>query len=100
MEFLLYYSLLSYLSNIELDGILLIAFHFKYRKTLCESNYSLRMSIMKFKDEDILINNGEWNKQGHGILFVYRYNDLYDHNYTTGTISMNGKARFLHLNIE
>jgi hypothetical protein len=86
--------------QIELDGLFVNAFHFLYRKTHGENNYSIVISIMKFKDADVSINNGEWNEQGCGILFVYRYNGIYNNNYNKDTISINGKALYLHLNIE
>jgi len=58
------------------------------------------MSIIKFNDAYISINNGELNKQGQVILFVYLLNVIYYHNYIKDTISMNRKTRFLRLYME
>ena len=86
--------------HIELDGTFVNAFHFRYRKIIGENKYSSRMSIIKFTDADISINDGERNEHGSGKLFVYRYNGVYDHDYDYDNIAMNGKAWFLHIEMK
>ena len=86
--------------HIELDGTFVSAFHFKYRKAIGENKYSLRMSIIKFTDADISVNDGELNEHGSGILFVYRYKGVYDIDYDNDTIAMNGKAWFLNIDMK
>ena len=86
--------------HIKLDGTFVNAFHFKYRKALSKDNYSLRMSIIKFIDAEISVNDNEWIAYGSGRLFIYRYNGLYDHNNDNNNLSMNGKARFLYIDMQ
>jgi len=86
--------------HIELDGTFVSAFHFKYRKAIGENIYSLRMSIIKFTDADISVNDGDINYHGSGILFVYRYKGVYNVDYDNDTILMNGKAWFLRIDMK
>ena len=65
--------------TIELDGTFAGAFHILYHKAIGQDRYGLGMSIIKFADADISINDGEFDECGSGVLFVFHYRGIYDH---------------------
>jgi len=86
--------------TIKLYGTFDGAIHFRYRKIIGEDKYFIGISIIRFKDADVDINEGEFNYHGSGILFVYRYRGLYDHNLETGSLSIDGKGLLINLKIK
>jgi hypothetical protein len=83
--------------HIELDGYFDKAYHFIYSKNPVNDICSLIMSVIRFNDADISINDHEWSDHGSGTLFIIRYNGLYDHDSLEDTLIMDGDARFLKI---
>jgi len=83
--------------QIELYGKFGNAIHFNYRKTIIKDIYSIGMSIIRFNDADVSINDGELTDYGNGILFLYRYRGIYDHDSIGDTLIIDGNASFLKL---
>jgi hypothetical protein len=91
---------LSYISKnykIELNGKFDRAIHFIYRKTINKDEYSIGISIIRFNDAEISINDNEINEYGNGILLLYRYRGIYDHDSMKDTLIINGSASFFKL---
>ena len=55
------------------------------------------MSIIRFSEADVSINDGEITECGSGILFLYRYRGIYDHDSLNDSLIINGDASFLKL---
>ena len=83
--------------HIELVGYFNRAFHFIYIKNPVNDIHSLMMSIIRFNDADVLINDNEFCNQGSGILFIFLYSGVYDHDSIEDTLIMNGDALFLKI---
>lgn len=86
--------------TIELDGTFAGAFHILYHKAIGKGNYGLGMSIIKFTNADININDGEFDECGSGVMFVFHYRGIYDHDIEEDTLSMNGRAWFVQVNMD
>jgi hypothetical protein len=83
--------------KIELNGKFDRAFHFIYRKTINKDEYSIGISIIRFNEAEISINDGEITEYGNGILLLYRFRGIYDHDSMEDTLIINGIASFLKL---
>ena len=83
--------------NIELNGKFVRAFHFLYHKTIIKDTYSIGMSIIRFSEADVSINDGEITEYGSGLLFLYRYRGIYDHDSINDSLIIDGSASFLKL---
>lgn len=92
-----YNKILSNKYHIELDGYFDRAFHFMYFRNPVNDIYSLMMSVIRFDDADVSINDNEWSDHGNGVLFIFFYNGVYDHDSSEDTLIMNGDAWFLKI---
>jgi hypothetical protein len=55
------------------------------------------MSIIRFSEADVSINDGEITEYGSGLLFLYRYKGIYDHDSIKDSLIIDGSASFLKL---
>jgi len=90
---------LSLRDKISLDGEFNGGFHLLYHKTIIPGNYQLGMSFIRFKNADVNLNNGEIIDHGNGLLLVIGYYGFYDHDYDTNSITLDGKAWYVKLNM-
>jgi hypothetical protein len=88
-------NIISNKYHIELDGYFGKAYHLLYFKNPNNQVLSLMMSIIRFDDAKISINNDEFCNDDDGILFVCLYNGIYNHDSDEDTLTMNGDAWYL-----
>jgi hypothetical protein len=88
-------NIISNKYHIELDGYFGKAYHILYLKNPNNQVLSLMMSIIRFDDAKISINDDEFCNDDDGILFVCFYKGMYDHDSSLDTLVMNGDAAYL-----
>jgi hypothetical protein len=81
--------------HIELDGYFNKAHHLMFFKNTVSNLHSIMMSFIHFNDAYISINHDEFCNNDDGILFVFFYNGVYNHNSSLDTLVMNGDAYYL-----
>ena len=92
-----YNKIISNNYHIELDGYFGKAYHLLYFKNPNSQILSLMASIIRFNDAMISINNYEFCNDNDGILFVYFYKGIYDHDSNKDKLIMNGDALYLKI---
>jgi hypothetical protein len=87
------------MDTIELNGTCPFIFHRLYVRNPVTKVTFIRSSIIRFADADIVVNGGELNEHGSGVLLLICYIGEYDFHYDDKTLSIDGKALFIHVNM-